>query len=111
MDFRVFLAGSDSLWRGRLVASVDAFVPCLAKSIFVLGVLTETLSQVSFVDLEVTFTPSELAVTFESQNVGGQTVKKPAVMARYDHTACKVSNCFFQSPQCIDIQVIRWLVE
>ncbi len=52
-----------------------------------------------------------MAVTFKGQDVGGQTVEKPAVVADDHGAAGEFLQRLFQGLQGFDVQVVGWFVE
>ena len=51
------------------------------------------------------------AVTFERQDMRGQSVKKPAVVAYDDGAARKVFDRFFQGAKRVDVEIVGRFVE
>ena len=56
----------------------------------------EALLALLFVGLKIAFAPVHVAVTFEGQNVRGDAVEEPAIVADDDDAAGVVENCLFQ---------------
>ena len=63
------------------------------------------------VDLVISFAPDHGAVRFKGQNVRCDPIEEPAIMAHDYRTAAEVGQSFFQSSQCIDVQIVRGFVE
>ena len=57
------------------------------------------------------FEPDDVALTFKGQNMGGDPIKEPPVMADHNHRARKVFEGLLKCSQGIHIQVIRGLVQ
>ena len=66
---------------------------------------------VLFVCLIVPFEPGYAPRTFESQNVSGDSVEEPPVMANDDGATRKFEQRFFERAQSIHIEVIGGLVK
>ena len=60
---------------------------------------------------EVAFEKRHLAVAFEGQDVGGDAVEEPAVVADDDGAAGEVFQRFFERAQGVDVQVVGGLVQ
>ncbi len=52
-----------------------------------------------------------MAVAFKGKDVGGNPIKKPAVVADNNGTAGKIAKRLFQRPQSVNIKVICRLIE
>ena len=61
--------------------------------------------------LVVALEPHDLAIALEGQNVRGDTVEKPAVVADDHDTAGKLQQGVFERTQGVDVEVVRRLVE
>ena len=59
----------------------------------------------------VSLEPDNVALPFKRQNMGGDPIEKPPVMADHNHRARKVFEGLLQCSQGIHIQVIRGLVQ
>ena len=59
----------------------------------------------------VSFERDNAALTFKGQNMGGDAIEEPPVMADHHHGARKVFEGLLQRPQGIHIQVICGLVQ
>src|SRR5690606_24794284 len=75
------------------------------------GISTQTLFTVDFVLGVVTFKESHFRVAFVSQDVGGDTVKEPAVVRHHHHGARESIDSFFQRPQGFYIEVVGRFVQ
>jgi hypothetical protein len=73
--------------------------------------LAETLPLVVFILLVVPFEPDDARVAFEGQDVRTDTVQKPAIMGNHEYAACVVENRVLEGAKCVDVQVVRRLVE
>ncbi len=52
-----------------------------------------------------------LTFPFKGQNVGNDSIQKPAVMADHQGAAAKILQGFFQGPHGIDVQIIGRFVK
>ena len=75
------------------------------------GILAEPAHLVLLVILEVAFEPFDMAVAFEGQDVGGDAVEEPAVMADDDGAAGEILQRLFQRAQRVDVEIVGRLVE
>src|ERR1700683_769043 len=75
------------------------------------GVLAEPPHLVLLVILEITLEPLDMAVAFEGQDMGGDTIEEPAVMADDDRAAGEILQRLFQRTQRVDIEIVGGLVE
>ena len=75
------------------------------------GVSTQAAAFVFFVGLEVTFEPLHVAVAFERENMRGQAIQEPAIMADDHGAAGEFGQRFFQRAQCVHVQIVRGLIE
>jgi hypothetical protein len=57
------------------------------------------------------FEPDNVALPFKSQNMSGDPIKEPPVMADHNHRSSKIFESLLQCPQGIYIEVIRRFVE
>ena len=64
-----------------------------------------------FVSLEIPLAPVDVAVPFERQNVRGDAIQKPAIVADHHHATGEVQDRFLQGSQRVDIQVVGRLVQ
>ena len=53
----------------------------------------------------------DVAVPFEGQDVRGDAVEEPAIVADDDHAAGEVQDRFFQGPQRVDVEIVGRFVE
>ena len=66
---------------------------------------------VFFVVLEVAFEPFDMAVAFEGEDVGGDAVEEPAVVADDHGAAGEILQRLFQRAQRIDVEIVGRFVE
>ena len=59
----------------------------------------------------IPFKPDDFAVSFKSQNVGGDAIQKPAVMADHHNATGKIFKGLLEGSQRIDIQVIGGFIQ
>src|SRR6185437_3738006 len=110
-----YCCGLQSAIATPLTASSAA--PGLPRQLLVLdpvrndGVLAEPAHLVPFIVLEIALEPFDMAVAFEGQDVGGDAVEEPAVMADDDSAAGKILQRLFQRAQRIDVEVVGRFVE
>src|SRR6516165_3552826 len=64
-----------------------------------------------FVIAVVALEPDNLAVALEGEDVGGDSVEKPAVVGNDDRAAGKVEQRLLQRAQCVDIEIVGRLVK
>ncbi len=91
-----------------MVSVLQLLVP---EAVRLVGVDAEAFAALLFVGLEVAFAPVDVAVAFEGEDVRGDAVQKPAVVADHDHAAGVVEDRLFERPQRIDVEVVGRLVE
>src|SRR6266700_7335193 len=75
------------------------------------GVLPQPAHLVLLVVLEVAFEPFDVAVVLEGQDVGGDAVEEPAVVADDDGAAGEILQRLFQRAQGVDVEIVGRLVE
>src|SRR6266403_1821977 len=75
------------------------------------GILPQPAHLVFFIILEITFEPFDMAVAFECQDVGGDAVEEPAVVADSHDATGEILQRLFESAQCIDVEIVGRLVE
>src|ERR1700722_16665168 len=66
---------------------------------------------VLLVILEVTLEPLDVTLAFESENVGGDAVKEPAIVADDDGAAGEILKRLFERAQRINVKVVSGLVK
>ena len=71
----------------------------------------QALPPLGLVGLVVPFAPDRFAVAFKSQDVRGDAVEEPAVVADDHGAAAEIEQGFFQRAQRVDVQVVGRLVE
>src|SRR5882724_11052362 len=67
--------------------------------------------EIGGVVLEVSLEPYRLAVPLEREDVGGDAVEKPAVVADHDHAAGERNQRFLQGAQGVHVEIVGRLVE
>ena len=67
-------------------------------------------AHVFFVGLVVAFEPDDF-VAFEGEDVGGDAVEEPAVVADDDGAAAEVDEPFFEGAKGADVEVVGRFVE
>jgi hypothetical protein len=75
------------------------------------GLVAEPAVPVGFVVLVVALEPHHLAVALEGEDVGGDAVEEPAVVADHHGAAGEVEQRLFQRAQRVDVEVVGRLVE
>ena len=75
------------------------------------AVLPQPPHLVGFVVLEVALEPFDVAVALERQDMGGDAVEEPAVVADDDGAAGEILQRLFQRAQRIDVEIVGRLVE
>ena len=83
----------------------------VAKAVGLVGLDAQTLLAIRLVVAEVALPPTHLGVTLEGQDVGGDAVEEPAVVADDQDAPGKAQQGLFQGTQGIDIEVVGRLVE
>ncbi len=63
------------------------------------------------VGLIVAFVPDGFALPFKGEDVGGDAVQKPAVVADDDGAAAEVEQSVFEGAQRFDVEVVGRLIE
>src|SRR6516162_10202949 len=74
-------------------------------------VVAEAAHLVLLVVLEVAFEPFDVAVAFEGQNVGGDAVEEPAVVADDHGAAGEILERLLQRTKRVDIEIVGRFVE
>ena len=75
------------------------------------GIGADAAFAVGFIVLVVTLEPDHLAVTLESEHVGGDAIQEPAVMADDHGAAGEIEKRIFQCPEGVDVEIVGGLVE
>src|SRR5579884_3115230 len=75
------------------------------------GLFAEPFLPVGFVLAVVAFEPDDAAVALEGQDVGGDTVQEPAVVAAHDGAAAEGFEPFFQRAQGVHVEIVRRLIQ
>ena len=81
------------------------------EAVRLVGVLAHAAFAFFFVGLEVAVADVDVAVAFEGDDVGGDAVEEPAVVADDDDAAGEVDDGFFQGAQGVDIEIVSRFVE
>ena len=71
----------------------------------------ETCFAIDFVVGVVSLKPDDAAFTFKGEDVGRHTIEKPAVVRDHDSAAGEIVECFFESSQRIDVEIVGRLVQ
>jgi len=79
--------------------------------VWLISVFAQPLLPIRFVLTIVSFIPHHFAVAFKGQNVRGDSIQEPAVVAADHSAAGEILQAFFQRPQGIYVQVVGRLVE
>src|SRR5262245_54759299 len=66
---------------------------------------------IGLVVLIVSLEPLDMAVALEREHVGRDAVEEPAVVRDDDDTTREIEERFFESPQRVDVEVVRRLVK
>src|SRR5262249_3719756 len=66
---------------------------------------------VAFVVRVIALKPNDAAVAFKRENMGRDTIQKPAVMTDYHGAARKILQRFFQSAQCVHVEIVGRLIQ
>src|ERR1700726_2098964 len=91
--------------------------PLSPRQLFVLhamrddGILAQPAHLVFFIILEIAFEPFDMAVAFEGQNMRGDAVEEPAVMADDHGAAGEILQRLFERAQGVDVEIVGGLVE
>jgi hypothetical protein len=75
------------------------------------GVGAKPLMTFNLVVRKVTLKPPNDSVAFESEHVGRDPVKEPAIVTDHHGAPGKHEQPIFESAQRIDVEVVRWFVE
>ena len=76
-----------------------------------IGLRAETALPVGFVVLVVALEPHRLAVAFEREDVRGDAIEKPAIVADDHGAAGVVEQRLFERAQRVDVEVVGRFVE
>ena len=66
----------------------------------------EAAALIGLISLIIALEPFDMAITLKGQDMRGQTVEEPAIMADDHRAAGEIHQRLFQRPQRIDIKVI-----
>src|ERR1041384_8577993 len=83
----------------------------VANPVWLSGFLAHPFLPVCFVLAVVPFEPDHLAIAFEGQNMGRDSVQKPAIVAADDGAAGEIFQTLFQCAQGVDVKIVGRLVE
>ena len=75
------------------------------------GLGAEAALLVRLVVLVIALEPDDLAVALEGQDMGGDAVQEPAIVADDDRAAGEILQPLFQRPQRIDVEIVGRFVE
>ena len=75
------------------------------------GIGAEPPAAVGFVILVVALEPDDLAVALEGEDVGGDAIQEPPVVADHDGAAGEAQQGLLESSERVDVEVVRGLVE
>ena len=64
-----------------------------------------------FIRLMISLAPMNVSIAFKRQNVRGDPVEEPAVVADDDNAPDVIQNGLLKGSERVDVQVIRRLVE
>src|SRR5665213_1697956 len=73
--------------------------------------MTEPLAPVGFVVTEVTLVPNHLAVSFERENVGGDAIEEPPIVADHDRASGEVEERVLERSQGVDVEIVGGFVK
>src|SRR5262249_54973619 len=114
-QFSVVSCQSDN---STLCSSLTALVNCgllvqlpVLDAVRLVGAGAEALAALGFVGLVVALAPDRLAVALEGQDVGGDAVQKPPVVADHHGAAAEGEQRLLQRAQRVHVEVVRRLVE
>ena len=71
----------------------------------------QALMVIGLVHLVVPFAPVDAAVPLEREDMRGDAIEEPAVVADDHGTAAKVLEPFFERSQGLDVEIVRRFVE
>ena len=92
--------------RGAIGSGLLACELAVPNSVGLIGLFTQPLLAVRFVLAVIPLEPDHLTVPFKRENVGGDPVQEPAIVAADHGAAGKVLQSLFQRPQRIDIEIV-----
>ena len=75
------------------------------------GVDAEAFLALGFVGLVVAVAPDDFAIAFEGEDVGGDAIEEPAVVADDDGAAAEVDQGVFQGAKHVDVEVVGGFVQ
>src|SRR5438132_12505120 len=75
------------------------------------GVGSKTLAALSLIHLIIPLTPNGFAVSLEGEDMCGDTVKEPAVVADDDGAAAEIQEGILQSAERLDVEIVGRFVE
>src|SRR6185369_7057959 len=76
-----------------------------------LGLDAEPLAAIGLVVLVIALEPHDAAVALEGEHVGRDAVEEPPVVADHHGTAAERHERLLETPQRVDVEVVRRLVE
>ena len=72
---------------------------------------TQTLSAIRFIFRPVPLEKRYTAVPFKGEDMGGDAIQKPSIVADDHRTAAEIKKGFFQGPQGVHIQIVGGLIQ
>ena len=85
---------------------------CLVlDAVWLVGGGAQAAFAVFFVGFVVALEPFHVAVALKSENVCGDAIQEPAVMADYHGATGKIQQRFFQRTQGVNVKIICWFVK
>src|SRR5678815_24853 len=97
--------------RGAMLALLLTGQLAIANSMRLFGFFAQPFLAVCFVIAVVPLEPDDFAVALERQDVCGDAIEKPAVVAADHGAAGEVLKTLFQGSQGVHIEIVRRLVE
>jgi len=76
-----------------------------------ISVLTKAFLAILFVLRIIPLEPDHLTIAFESEDVGGNTIEEPAVVADDHSTSGEILDSFFKSSQGVDVEIVGRFIE
>src|SRR4029077_17624141 len=95
-------SGSRSL-RGNSAERLSDGEPLVLDAVRHVGVDAEAALPVRFVFLVVAFEPDRLTLALEGEDVRGDPVEEPAVVADHDRAAAELEQRLFEGPQRVHV--------